>query len=441
MTDMIARADEPDGAPRIAVLDILRGLAILGILFMNINDMGASFRAGSDIRHFGWTLVDQQVWWVREVFANGTARCLLEMLFGAGMVILTERGAQKAGKWTVMRRYYVRNLVLFAFGMAHMFLLLWGGDILHTYAIAALLVFFARNLRPRWLITMGLVMALLQLGGGGYMLYADGQKREQIAAVEAKVAAHQALTKDEQALLTKKAESQAKRAKAQAEHKAELAREDADRSSTTERWVAEQTRMSAERFFGLGEVFAIWEAASVMLIGAALFKLGILQGRRSWYFYLGLGVVAYAIGGTARFVGANEMMRFDDLPKTIWATQEVARIAMTLGHVALVNLLVKSAAGAWLMRPFVAAGRTALTIYVLQTLICLWVLYPPFALGLYGQSGWAAMMATAVGINLALLLLANWWINRFTIAPIEWLWRSIVDWRFLPWRAKGVAAA
>ncbi len=114
----IARVDEPDGAPRIAVLDILRGVAILGILFMNVNDMGASFRAGGDVRHFGWTPIDQTVWWLREVFANGTARCLLEMLFGAGMVILTSRAVDAAGRWEVMRRYYWRNIVLVAFGLS-----------------------------------------------------------------------------------------------------------------------------------------------------------------------------------------------------------------------------------------------------------------------------------------------------------------------------------
>ncbi len=68
----MASVEEPDGAPRIAVLDILRGVAILGILFMNINDMGASFRAGGDVRHFGWAPIDQVAWWLREVFANGT---------------------------------------------------------------------------------------------------------------------------------------------------------------------------------------------------------------------------------------------------------------------------------------------------------------------------------------------------------------------------------
>lgn len=431
----IARVDEPDGAPRIAVLDILRGVAILGILFMNVNDMGASFRAGEDVRHFGWTPIDQVAWWLREIFANGTARCLLEMLFGAGMVILTGRAVEAAGRWEVMRRYYWRNIVLVAFGLVHMFILLWGGDILHTYGLAALVVFWLRRLAPRWLMSIGLVMAVMQLGGAGYFgYYQANQQRADVAELRAQRDAGRALSSADKATLAKAAEHEAKRAKAVAERKAEIDREDADRSSTTKRWVTEQIRMSAERLFGVGELFAIWESASVMLIGAALFKLGILQGERSRRFYWRMTVAAYLVGGSLRILGADEIMRFDDAPHISWATQEIARLAMTLGHVGLVNLLVSSTLGAWLMRPFVAAGRTALSLYVLQTIICLWVLYPPFALALYGTQGWAAMMGVSLVIDIGLLFLANAYVRHFRIAPVEWAWRSIVEGRRRPFR-------
>jgi len=114
----------------------------------------------------------------------------------------------------------------------------------------------------------------------------------------------------------------------------------------------------------------------------------------------------------------------------------VARLATTLGHVGLVYLLLATVTGARLLRPFEAAGRTALTIYILQTIVCLWILYPPFALGLYGTQGWAAMMATALVINGVLLWWANRYVRHYRMAPVEWAWRSIVAGRVLPIRKR-----
>ncbi len=166
-----------------------------------------------------------------------------------------------------------------------MFILLWGGDILHSYGLAALVVFWFRRLAPRWLISIGLVMAVMQLVGAGYFNYYHGmQQRAEVAALRTQARRRPCAERSRQGDPGQGRRERGQAAKALAEHKAEIAREDADRSSTTARWVAEQIRMSAERLFGVGELFAIWESASVMLIGAALFKLGILQGERSRRF-------------------------------------------------------------------------------------------------------------------------------------------------------------
>ncbi len=439
MTETAAPA-EPDGAPRIASLDVLRGLAILGILFMNINGMGASMIASFDaIRHLGWTTADQIAWMTREVLANGTARAMLEMLFGAGMVILTERAAQTASKWRVLRGYAWRNIVLLALGLVHVFVLLWPGDILHTYGVAALIVVLFRRLGPKWLLGLGLTLAVMQLGGGGYSYLTVPAKRAQVADLEAKQARGGALTKDEAETLKTGLEARSERAKRKATVTTDVAAEDKARAAATANfatWAGE-----AWRFFGWLqgkglELLFLWEAVATMLIGAALYKWGILQGDRSRRFYLMTLVLAYGFGLSARAIGGVELMRFNDSPKTMWATMEAARLATTLGHVALVHLLLASAMGARLLKPFEAAGRTALSVYIAQTMICVWVLYPPFMLGLYGQQGWMAMMLTALAINAALLWGANRWVGTYRIGPVEWVWRSIVEGRRLPFRKR-----
>ena len=440
MTIAMTTANEPDGAPRVAGLDILRGIAILGILFMNINDMGSSIWAffAQDVRHPGWSGADQVAWFLREVFADGTARCLLEMLFGVGMVILTDRAALAAeGKWALLRAYYWRNIVLFAFGLAHVFILLWPGDILHTYGLAALVAVWFRRLQPKALLTIGLVAAVLQLVGGGIGYVMVPGQRAQVARLEAKQASGATLTPTEAATLKKGRDAQAKEATTDAENAARIAREEMDRSAATGTFAS--WSRSAWDFFlhlqGMGlEALFVWEATSTMLIGAALYKLGIIQGTRSRRYYVKLTLIAYAIGLGSRTIGALETMRFDDAPSIMWSLSEVARLATTLGHVGLVYVLLATVTGAKLLRPFVAAGRTALTIYILQTIICLWILYPPFALGLYATQWWAALMVTALVINGVLLWWANWYVRCYRIAPVEWAWRSIVARRRLPFR-------
>lgn len=435
-TRAATRADEPDGAPRIAALDVLRGIAILGILFMNINDMGNSLWAmfDGDPRLIGWTSADRIAWTLREILANGTARCLLELLFGAGMVILTERIADGSSGWGPMRRYYWRNFVLFLFGVVHLFVLLWPGDILHTYGLAAMIAFLFRRQRPRWLLTIGLVLAASQLAGGGYGYVEATLRRAEIASLEQKQKSGVALTGAERKTLNKGLERRAERARDKARTAGHVIDENKARTGGFASWAgsAWDTILSIQ---GKAlEALFVWEAAATMLIGAALFKLGILQGLRPRSFYVRMTLAAYAVGLIARGIGAYDEIVRPGQPSLIWPLYEIARLATTLGHVGAVHLLLGTLLGARLLRPFAAAGRTALSIYIAQTLICLWVLYPPFMLGLYGQQGWAALMLTALAVDAVLLVLANIWVRHFAIAPVEWAWRSIVEGRRLPFR-------
>ena len=394
-------SDEPDGAPRIALLDILRGVAILAILFMNVSEMGASMTANwSDIRHIGWTDADRVAWWLQTLLVEGTARALLEMLFGAGMLILTERIAAASDDVIALPlRYAWRNVVLWGFGIAHMFLLLWPGDILHTYAIAALLACAFRHLPARALLVVGLSYAAFTLVTGAVAI------RTPVPAQQARIAADAAA----------------------------VMREDAFGHGDRRAWAAGQRHVGLERL-GAEEIVFVWEAAATMLVGAALFRWGVLQGGWSRRRYRWLLAGGYGAGLPLRVYGAWEATRFDGRIGIAWIWEDVARLAMTCGHIAVIALAVRTVTGARLLRPFVAAGRTALTLYVAQTLIVSWLVFSPFGLGLYGAFGWAWLMALALAVDALLLWGANLWLRHYRIAPVEWAWRSLVDGRRLPFR-------
>jgi len=135
----------------------------------------------------------------------------------------------------------------------------------------------------------------------------------------------------------------------------------------------------------------------------------------------------YGLGVPLRVYAAWEATRFDGRAELAWIWEDASRLAMTIGHVALFALLASTFRGERWLRPFVAAGRAALTLYVAQTVIVSWLIFSPFGLGLYGRMGWAALMAVALAVDVALLCAAVVYMRHFRIAPVEWAWRSLVE--------------
>ncbi len=436
MTDASITAAEPDGAPRIASLDVLRGIAILGILFLNVDGMGVNLLTEFQPRLAGWTPLDQIAWSVREVLVTGTARAMLEMLFGAGMVILTERAAAGAGRrWQVLSGYYRRNLVLFCFGLVHIFVLGWFGDILHTYGIAAMIAFSLRRWRPRWLLVPGLSFAAFLAVTGAIGLYQDARQASLIAGAQASRAAGRALTADQRKALSVQGEEKAEKARLMTEG----ARFERARRGGRVEWLMAESRVYLF-LLALGyPLFWIWEATATMLVGIALFRWGVLQGQRDRGFYWRLLAGGYLIGLVLRAGNAGTMLAAGGAGASGLGLEEFARLATTLGHVAFVHLALGTVRGRRLLSPFVAAGRTALSLYVCQTLIVFWGVFSPFGLHLYGRLSWASLMAVALAVDVVLLLAANAWVRRFQTAPVEWAWRSMIAGRRLPFRGRPAA--
>ncbi len=146
-------------AERISSMDVLRGFSLMGILVMNITDFAYGFANYSfplstvkpvfDGPH--WQ-INTAVWFMRWIFAEGKMRALFSMLFGAGVILLTERALARGAGIRAADIYTRRNMWLVVFGILHGYLI-WSGDILFYYGLAALLFLFPfRNVRVRRLI-------------------------------------------------------------------------------------------------------------------------------------------------------------------------------------------------------------------------------------------------------------------------------------------------
>jgi uncharacterized protein len=181
-------------------------------------------------------------------------------------------------------------------------------------------------------------------------------------------------------------------------------------------------------------VWSVIEAVCTMLIGMALWKWGIIQGERSRGFYLRLRVGCYTIGFTLRGIGLAETLSFGRGPQTSRFTAEVARLAIGLGHIALINFAVQTRVGRALLQPFKAAGRMAFSLYFLQQFLGMWVLFAPWGFDLWGRFGWAEMSGIALAVIAGEIVLANLWLRAFASGPLEWAWRSLAYGRRLPFR-------
>src|SRR5690554_1824206 len=158
------------GSERIGLLDALRGLALLGIFLANIEWFTRPWQEFANGMAQGLSGLDHAAAWTVHVFVNGKFWILFSLLFGLGFAVMMER-AQASGR---SARIYLRRLaVLFAIGIAHA-LLVWVGDILHSYAIAGLLLLGMREVRPRKQLAVGLALYLglcgLSLLAGASML-------------------------------------------------------------------------------------------------------------------------------------------------------------------------------------------------------------------------------------------------------------------------------
>lgn len=410
---------EPAGE-RIATLDVVRGLAILGILLMNLPGFGTYYAAFfGDPRLAGWTRADETTWKALELLVEGTQRGLLQLLFGAGVLILAARAMRDDGPVVVADRYYRRNLWLLVFGLLNIFVLLFPGDILFIYAIAALALFPFRRLAPATLLLLGLAWAVADAGHGWVRYQERSELQAGVAAGDA------AAVEDWRELEAEFVPDQDF-----------MAYDKATRLGPYAGFAAYARNVWLEQRAYSGEVFfeAIPEAFCSMLLGMALYKWGFFTGGRRRRSLLLVMLAMYALALPLRAIEIGQHLRQTPAPQLAWITGEFARLALTVGHLCLACLVLSFAAGARLLSPFKAAGRMAFTLYLMQTLVAGWLLFPGIGLGWFARFGWADMSLIALVVMAAQVLFANAWLRAFALGPVEWLWRSLVEWKPLPFR-------
>jgi uncharacterized protein len=413
-----------DDSNRIVTLDIIRGVAVMGIFSVNVIAFAMIEAAYLNPAAYGGNHgPNLALWATNMVLIDGKMRTLFSMLFGASMLLVIEKAeaAGRSGWWTHFRRM----IVLLGFGLIHYYFI-WFGDILVLYATSGTIAYLFRRRSVKTLVIAGILLLLANMILFASFLY--GQYQADIAA-HATGASAKAIKEwnDGLGFLYPSA--------------AEIAKDRALHLGSYAGFVGHNLA-HWKNILGNNLPF-IADTVGLMLLGMAGYKSGFLTGEWSDDRYrrvippaLALGVlggasvVAYDLSSHFYSVGLMAAFIFFDTPFIT---------AMALGYAAL--LILASRRLGPLAQRIAAAGRCAFTNYLGTSLIASLV-SNGWGLSLYGAlQRWQAWLLAPV-IWSIMLLWSKPWLERFHYGPFEWAWRSLSRGKLQPFRRRpGIGAA
>jgi uncharacterized protein len=404
---------------RIASLDIARGIALCGILLMNITMFGLPFAYGDPSVAGGSTGPDLWAWITTSMLFEGTQRGLFSILFGAGLIIMTA-SLDRSTRPHAPDFFFRRNLWLVVFGVIHGFLILWTGEILFYYGATALFVYGFRNATPRTMLNVAIGGLIFNAAWNGLDTYnALAKHRAYVVADSAKTAGDSLSPKQTAAI-----EAWQGVVKDFKPDTAKINKEIRVKQGGYAGIVVLQApRLTHFQSWWLYRGF--FDIFSMMLIGMALFKLGVFGAEYATKRYWTMVIVGYGIGLTTNYLEVTELIRSEFSVLAFFETgitYDLGRLAMTMGHLGLIMLFCRATGFRGLKTSLAAIGRTAFSNYILTSVICAFVFYG-FGLGLYAQLRRHELYYVVGAIWLFQLIASPLWLSRFRFGPLEYVWR------------------
>lgn len=387
----MSQAENPKSS-RIASLDIIRGISILAILLMNIQSFSMPAAAYSNPTAYGNLDSANLLFWAFcHLFVDLKFISIFAMLFGAGIILLSEKSAPNSiDSLSFFRR---RMLWLGLAGLLHGYFI-WYGDILFSYAVCGYFAWHLRRLTIKhlWLAGLGLIAAgslptvLLQislpwLGPDELWLLKQSWQPGQ-PLVDQEIAAYLGSW-----------------------------------------WDA--LRYRAPLTFSLqSEIFlfyTFWRVSGLMLIGMALYKQQVFFSETTLPFHFILPLIVSGLFITALGAGFNfeQLWSADFSPGYGYLFNYCGSIPTSIGYLLLATRL----SAIFTCRRLTAIGRMALSNYLFQSLACSFIFYG-FGLGLFaGVERWQLLPMVLI-IWGAQLQISYHWLQYFGSGPFERLWRN-----------------
>jgi uncharacterized protein len=411
--------------PRIATLDILRGVAVMGILAMNIANFAMPQQAYMNPLAYGHEgPADLVAWAVNFVLVDGKMRGLFSFLFGASMLLVIERAEAKDE--SSARVHFRRMAWLLLFGLTH-FYFVWNGDILTGYAVVGMIAWFFWGKTNEELLRLGIALVIVQALIFGMMTLGVG------------LAAWQASQPGASAEVLK----------SWADLQREIAMPDAAGLSASlalhdGSWMGLARHQLTQRSFDPLALLAMygWETMAYMLFGMWGLRSGFLTGAWEDARYRKVAAIGFAVTIPVYAVLAAIIWWSGFSALAIVACGMTAptlfRPVMVAAWAALIILLTRR--GGALTGRIAAAGRAAFTNY-LGTSLLMTALFYGWGLGLFGDLRRIELLIVVAAMWAVMLLWSKPWLERFQYGPFEWLWRSLARWEKQPMRRRERAPA
>lgn len=377
---------------RNVTLDFVRGVAILGILLLNISAFGLPKAAYLNPAWYGdITRSDAWTWAILDLFAQVKFLTLFALLFGAGLQLLLKRGT----RWIQSRL-----TLLVILGFIHG-LLFWDGDILLAYGLVGLICWRLIRDAP----------GVKSLFNTGVMLYVMGLAVLLLLGMIADASTSRSWIPDA----------------------ANLQYEQFWKLKGGIEAIGNRADMLGDNLLALGAQYG-WQLAGMMLIGAALMRTGWLKGEFSLGHYrrTGMWLVLVGLAINLPAVIAQWYVNWDYrwCAFLLQAPRELSAPFQTIGYAALMYGFWPQLCRFRLVMAIACVGRMALSNYLLQTLICTTLFYH---LGLFMHFDRLQLLGFVLPIWLVNILFSVFWLRHFRQGPVEWLWRQLTA------RASGVS--
>ena len=388
-----------DPEKRIETLDILRGFALLGIVFNNILYFsGYVFVPFDDLKQFPDFQLNEKIYYFVDVFVTGKFYTLFSILFAVGFFLQFSK--YRNDSKVFLRTYNRRLLILLMIGLLHS--LFWFGDILFLYAILGFILILFRNVKVknilRWSVFFILLPFLID-----FALLAIFQTADYTGYVDHQVLTHTTYPDMEAEVVI-----------------------DTFQNGTIKdlfflnihhlvwKWIS---------YIPSGRILAI---LGIFLLGYYLGSIHFFKGKTKSTSLLILSLIIGLLATiSAKNIGGSQFLFPPTLSNILYKMLlTTGQLFMCIFYIVSVSMIEQTKTGKRVLNYLKPIGRMALTNYILQTIICIFIFYN-FGFNLIGRTGLKYAVIIVVLVLLFQIVFSNIWLKYFRFGPLEWIWRSL----------------